>query len=121
MDFQITFDPFLDFMIRMFVIGGAIVMWTIITIWIIAEVKSWFPKDEETDISEEELDVLNAQEPHVIFNSEAAPHFTIKDDGTLVQNVPISPTRVEFHSFSEAGIEPFDPKENASEINRRRH
>lgn len=55
MDFQITFDPFLDFMIRMFVIGGAIVVWTIIAIWVIAEVKSWFPKEEEADTDPEEM------------------------------------------------------------------
>ena len=58
MDFQITFDPFLDFMIRMFVIGGAIVVWTIIAIWVIAEVKSWFPKDEEESVPETVRDYL---------------------------------------------------------------
>jgi len=49
MEFQITMDPFMDFIFRMFIIGANIVVWTIIAMWLQTEIKSWFPKDEEDD------------------------------------------------------------------------
>ena len=43
MEFQITMDPFMDFIFRMSIIGANIVVWTIIAQWLIIEIKSWFP------------------------------------------------------------------------------
>lgn len=58
MEFQITMDPFMDFIFRMFIIGANIVVWTMIAVWIQVEIKSWFPKKDEVKedtVSYEEL------------------------------------------------------------------
>lgn len=127
MEFQITMDPFMDFIFRMFIIGANIVVWTMIAVWLQVEIKSWFPKKEEEPLEFESMreysekdagltmNIFNNGEPDLtLYRKSAVPHYTILDDGQLVQNVdiPVEPTSTTTYIENE---------ETTDEVNRRRH